>query len=97
MKSLREAIDIIAVKAPAGSTGTLDIQAQCEAKTRNYSWIAKEAAHMRSVREMLEGMWEGMAAKRITPKDAFFSLLMNGILIGIEMAKDDKPTENPTQ
>lgn len=91
MKSLQEAIDAVSMKGPKGSTGSKDIQDALSDRLGGYEWIAKEAAHMRSVRDMLEEMWQAMLHRRVAPKDAFFSLLVNGIMIGVELAKDDKP------
>lgn len=91
MKSLQEAIEAVTMKGPHGSCGTKDVQDALSDRLAQYDWIPRDMAHMRSVRDMLEEMWQAMLAKRVTPKDAFLSLLANGVMIGIEMAKEDKP------
>lgn len=91
MKNLQEAIDAVTAKAPHGSCGTKDVQDALSYRLAQYDWIPREMAHMRSVRDMLEEMWQAMLAKRVAPKDAFLSLLANGVMIGIEMAKEDEP------
>lgn len=91
MKSLQQAIDAVTAKAPHGSCGTKDVQDALVDRLKQYEWIPREMAHMRSVRDMLEEMWQAVLAKRVAPRDAFLSLLANGVMIGIEMAKEDKP------
>jgi hypothetical protein len=94
MKTLQQAVDAVTAKVVKAEGLDPEAQKLLNARLTKYDPIISELQHMRSTRDMLENMWQAMIRRQVQPKDAFFSLLANGVLIGLEMANapiEDKP------
>lgn len=85
MKTLQEAIDFVAARGNNREGLDPEVQAVLAVRLAKYDALIGQAQHMRAVREMLENMWQATLRREVSPKDALFSLLANGILIGLEM------------
>jgi len=95
MKSLQEAIDAITAKGVRTEGVDAEAQEILAVRLAKYQKLIANMQNMRSVRDMLENMWQAMLKRQVSASDGMFSVLANGVLIGLEMAEAQIEDEKP--
>lgn len=88
MKTFEEALTLVFCKTPAAGPFTMPQAAQVVLFEKHDS-VVKEATKDQLLAAIIQAVIVEVAEERLAPRDALITLFCNGLVVGIEMEKQE--------